>query len=456
MLLERVFFGPDIDNRLPGELLVKVKRGGRPRVSGSMGIGLLSSYRGVTGARSDIDEFNRILSELPLRSITRLHGPLLATASALNREESSDQDLTSTYRLRFTDPQTDLDKIGKQLSEIPGVVSVSPNRVRFAFSTVVPNDPYYGLQWGLDKINCPGAWKYTTGSDSVVVAVVDSGVDLDHPDLHAQLLPGYNMVDIVGQSPIPGWNWNGRFHTRDANPQDEVGHGTHVAGIIAAMTNNNTGVAGVTWLCKILPVRVLAQIVRTSDGTVSASGISSDIAAGIIWAAGHGAHIINLSFGGFQDNFEEEDAVKYAVAKGCLVVAAMGNDGTSIPVFPAAFPDVVAVGALNQSDKRPSWSNIGSHISLVAPGVDIFSTYWDNNYKCEDGTSMAAPHVSGVAALVKSCDLSLTASEIAQILRDTSHRISDGSSGTVPNDYYGYGLVDACAAVEFALSNISP
>lgn len=454
MLREIHSFGPDFDNRLPGELLVKVRGGGQRR--GSMEIGRISSHKNVATVRTDIDEFNRAVSELPVQSITRLHGPLLTTVSALNKRESADQDLASTYRLRFTDPQIDLDRVEGKLSEVRAVVKVSPNRIRFALSTVVPNDPDYAQQWGLNKIHCPDAWKHTQGSGSVVVAVVDTGVDLDHPDLHAQLLPGYNMVNTHGQSPDSGWHWDGRFLNRDTNPQDEVGHGTHVAGIISAMTNNNIGVAGVTWFCKILPVRVLARVVQISDGTVSASGISEDIAAGIIWAADHGAHIINMSLGGYRDNFEEEDAIRYAVTKGCLVVAAMGNHGTIIPIFPAAYSDVVAVGALDQSDQRPPWSNTGSHISIVAPGVDIFSTYWDNIYKSEDGTSMAAPHVSGVAALVKSCNPGLTSSEIAQILRDTACNIRDNPSDTTPNDRYGYGCVDACAAVELACKKTSP
>jgi subtilisin family serine protease len=445
MLLESVthFFGPDFDDRLPGELLVKVKGGGRTRVAVSMEVGVLTRSRRVPGVRSDINEFNRIISELPLESITRLYGPLRATTSA---QEIGDEDLTSTYRLRFKDSQIDLDKIEEQLREIPAVVSVSPNRFQFAFSKIVPDDLHYSLQWGLERIKCPEAWEYTTGSDSVVVAVVDSGVDLDHPDLHKRLLPGYNMVNLVGQSPPEDWKWDGHYQTRDANSQDEVGHGTHVAGIIAAMTNNKIGVAGVTWFSKILPVRVLARMIRESDGAIVASGIASDIADGIRWAADHGAHVINLSLGSYQETFIQEDAVKYARDKGCLVVAAMGNDGTDEPAFPAAFPDVVAVGAVDRLDRRAAWSNIGSHISLVAPGVDIFSTYLKDDYKSKDGTSMAAPHVSGAAALVKSCNPSLTASEIAQILKDTAYTISQ----QVPDDQYGYGLVDACAAVEAA------
>jgi subtilisin family serine protease len=360
--------------------------------------------------------------------------------------------MSATYCLRF-DPQTDLDQAVSKLAKVAGVVEVSPVRFRFALFT--PNDPMYGLQWGLTKINCPAAWDRTKGSPSVIVAVVDSGVDLNHPDLQANLLSGWDAVDLVGVSPKPGWHFEGDFLTRDNNPQDEVGHGTHVAGIIAALTNNNVGVAGVASNCKILPVKVLARMVRNTDGAVTGTGTSVDIATGIRYAADNGAHIINLSLGGYGDEFVERDAVAYAVGKGCLVVAAMNNHDIGTPSYPAAYPDVVAVGAINQSEQRctiantGSWgSNYGPHIDLVAPGRAIRSTVWDNAYDSYDGTSMAAPHVAGVAALLKSCKSSLSAVQIAQYLRNTARPLKDNPSDPVPNDYYGYGLLDAAAAVK--------
>jgi hypothetical protein len=160
--------------------------------------------------------------------------------------------------------------------------------------------------------------------------------------------------------------------------------------------------------------------------------------------------------GGYNDTFVERDAVAYAIAQGCVVVAAMGNDDVSTLHYPAAYPNVVAVGAVNQSDQRVSippygWgSNTGSHIDVVAPGVTIRSTDWDNAYSYKQGTSMAAPHVSGVAALIKSCKSSLTGSQVAQIIRDTSRALKDDPADPVPNDRYGHGIVDAKAAVDQA------
>jgi hypothetical protein len=279
---------------------------------------------------------------------------------------------------------------------------------------------------------------------------------MDHPDLQAQLLSGYDAVDLAGVAPNPGWHFEGDFLSRDNDPQDEVGHGTHVAGTIGALTDNSVGVAGVVWQCKILPVKVLARMVKDSDPSiVTGVGTATDIATGIRWAADHGAHIINLSLGGYNDTFPERDAVAYAVSKGCLVVAAMGNDDVSTPFYPAAYPDVVSVGAINQNDQRVSkantadwWgSNMGEHIDVVAPGLNIRSTDWDNGYSYKSGTSMAAPHVSGVAALIKSCNPGLTAAQMADILRDTARALQDDPADPVPNERYGHGLVDAQAAV---------
>ncbi len=203
-------------------------------------------------------------------------------------------------------------------------------------------------------------------------------------------------------------------------------------------------------------------MVRISDGAVSGSGSASDIAFGIRYAADHGAHIISMSLGGYGDTFVERDAVAYAIGKGCLLVAAMGNDDVSNPSYPAAYPNVVAVGAIDQSEKRVKkttygWgSNTGPHIDVVAPGVNILSTVWNDTYGYKSGTSMATPHVSGVAALMKSCNMSLTNTQMTQILHDTAKNLKDVAADPIPNNQYGYGLVNASAAVDKACPTIQP
>ncbi len=472
-------FEPSLDNRVPGELVVKLTQEGEMAVTASIPSGPIR--RATVAAPTELgwQSLDKVLAEVGVQSINKVHSPISTSAMSgvvgetvlaesrdvapgvVARQPSETpmatlaRGMSATYRLRL-DPKADLDAATKRLARAEGIAEVTPNYYRWA--TASPNDPMLGVEWGLTKINAPGAWDRTTGSAAVVVAVVDSGVDLDHPDLKANLLAGYDAVDLAGVSPRPGWHWEGDYLTRDNDPQDEVGHGTHVAGTIAAVTNNATGVAGVTWKCKILPVKVLARMVRNIDGAVTGSGTAVDIAFGIRWAADHGAHIINLSLGGYNDAFVEKDAVAYAQAKGCVVVAAMGNDDVSDPHYPAAYPDVVAVGAINQNEQRVSkantggrWgSNMGAWIDVVAPGVDIRSTVWDNAYADYSGTSMATPHVSGVAALVKSCKPSLTSAQIADILRTTARPLKDNPADLVPNDRYGYGLVDAKVAVDKA------
>jgi subtilisin family serine protease len=450
-------FGPDDDNRVPGEVLVKITGDEARNVTESIPSGPIPPLALSAGAdalprKTGIDSVDKVLGDVGVQAITKVHGPVPSAALSDSQSGARAADLGATYRIR-TGSDADAGKLVGRFERLKAVEAASPNYYRFALATT-PNDSMFGLQWGLAKINCPDAWDRTKGSSSVKVAVIDSGVDLDHPELQPLLLPGRDLVDLVGVAPKPGWHFEGDFLTRDNTPQDEVGHGTHVAGTIAAVSDNGTGVAGVTWHCRLLPVKVLTRMVRNSDGAVTGVGTAVDIAAGIRWAADNGAHILNLSLGGYNDTFVERDAVAYAVSKGCLVVAAMGNDNVSTPSYPAAYPDVVAVGAVNQSESRAApantggWgSNTGSHIDVMGPGVGIRSTDWDNTYSNKSGTSMATPHVSGVAALVKSCKMSLTAAQIADTLRNTAKTLKDDASDPVPNDRYGHGLVDAKAAL---------
>jgi hypothetical protein len=284
-----------------------------------------------------------------------------------------------------------------------------------------------------------------------VVAVIDTGVDLDHPELAPLIVPGTDMVDL-GANPTapPGFRFEGDFQGRDNVPQDEVGHGTHVAGTIACLSNNGQGVAGVTWSCRIMPVRVLARIVNINNpADVRGTGSAADIAAGIRWAVDNGARVLNLSLGGTTDTQVERDAIAYAIAHGAVVVAAMGNafqqgNPTS---FPAAYPDVVAVAAIDQGDHRAAFSQTGPHIDVAAPGVGVLSTVWNDGFATMSGTSMASPHVAGVAALILSCNNNLTGPQVADIIRQTARPLRDNPADPVPNNQYGFGCVDAAAAI---------
>jgi len=235
-----------------------------------------------------------------------------------------------------------------------------------------PDDPYFDLQWGLTKIEAPQAWEVTTGSGSINIAILDTGVDLDHPDLANKIV---SNIDF----------------STSATTNDVYNHGTHVAGIAAAMTNNAIGVAGLGYTSTIMNVKVLSD---------TGSGSYSGIASGIIWAADNGAEIINLSLAGSFGASTLEDAVNYAWSKGVVVVAAAGNSGNTTPMYPAYYTNCIAVAATDINDARASWSNYGDWVDVAAPGASIYSMRKDNKYGYGSGTSMASPHVAGLAALV--------------------------------------------------------
>lgn len=282
-----------------------------------------------------------------------------------------------------------------------------------ASAVPAPNDAYFDSLWGLSDINILDAWSRSTGA-GVTVAVLDSGVEASHPDLVGQVLSGFNTTG------------DGRSPQDDAN-----GHGTHVAGTIAAVRNNGIGVAGVAPDAKILPVTVLDE-----DG----GGYVSDVADGISWAADHGAKVINMSLGGDSSSASVTTAVAYAKQKGVTLVAAAGNESQSSASFPAALDDVIGVAALAKpGTSLASYSNHGPGVDVSAPGSQILSTT-DYTYQYFSGTSMASPHVAGVAALVLS--LSPSANVKSTI---TSTAVDMGAAGY--DNTYAYGALDAAAAV---------
>ena len=280
-------------------------------------------------------------------------------------------------------------------------------------------DPMRGDQWALDKVSYERAWSTTAGS-GVVVAVVDSGVLASHEDLGGVVLPGIDLVD----------GGDGRI--------DPNGHGTHVAGIIAARALNGRGVSGAAPAVKILPVRVL---------DANGAGYSSDVAEGIIWATNHGARIINLSLGGTIPSDGTREAIKYALSKGTVVFAAAGNSGQSgsPAIYPAAFPEPVAVAAVNSSLQRAPFSNVGGYVDVAAPGDSIVSTYKTGGwtYGWMSGSSMATPYAAAAGALVAAANPTWDAAKIRARLEGTVRDL--GPAGT--DAEFGRGLVDPAAAV---------
>ncbi|PZD93922.1 peptidase S8 [Paenibacillus sambharensis] len=289
-------------------------------------------------------------------------------------------------------------------------------------SPIIPNDALYSqYQWNLPVIETEKGWRLSKGNEQVSVAVLDTGIQLDHPDLTGKLGEGLNIVS-------------------EAPPEDDVGHGTHVAGVIAASVNNNEGVAGMTWNNKVLPVKVLDS---------SGSGTTYSVAEGIIWATDHGAKVINMSLGNYASAEFLHDAVRYAYDHDVVLVAASGNDNTERPGYPAAYPEVFAVAATDSSGRKASFSNYGGYIDVAAPGATIPSTYPGNQYAALSGTSMACPHVAALAALIRSVNPSLRNEEVMQVIRDTATDL--GEEGR--DIYYGYGQIDVVRALQAAEEN---
>ena len=296
-----------------------------------------------------------------------------------------------------------------------------------------PSDPLYAAQGDLDQIGVPDAWHTTTGDPSVVVAVIDSGVDLTHPDLDG--------ISVVAPRNVV-------YNSSDVT--DDVGHGTHVVGTILAETDNGVGVAGIAPKSKLMPVKV-----ADADGFLS----FSDILDAVDWARENGADIINMSLGG-QLSPEQvalaQPTFTAARAAGILMVAAAGNDGIPFRMYPASFNGVVSVSAVDSHDRIADFSNTGRAIDIAAPGVDLISTVPDGGYERYSGTSMSSPHVAGVAALTWAARPGLAVDELEAVLRASAVDLGDPGHDTS----YGDGRVDAAAAlvepVPDPLPNLDP
>lgn len=288
-----------------------------------------------------------------------------------------------------------------------------PNKLVHALYT--PNDLYYPDQWGPQHINVDSAWDIEKGNKNVTIAIIDTGIDYTHEDLVNNYVTG-------------GYDWV----NTDSYPMDDEGHGTFCAGIAAATIDNEKGIAGI------------AQVSLMAEKVLNGTGYGTDwgVAQGITHATDNNVNVISMSLGGDATAQILEDACLYAWNNGSLLVAASGNDGKHGVSYPAAYETVIAVGAIDQSDQRCAFSNRGPNLELVAPGIDILSSYIFNQYVWGTGTSAAAPHVAGVAALVWSKYPLLTNYEVRDRLAQTA-----GDLGAVGFDeYHGYGKVDAMNA----------
>ncbi|MBM7094567.1 peptidase S8 [Bacillus sp. H-16] len=283
-----------------------------------------------------------------------------------------------------------------------------------------PNDELYDpYQWNLEQITIEEGWQITSGNAEIPIAIIDSGVDPEHVDLEDKITGGYNAFED-----------NGNYY-------DEHGHGTHVAGVAAAITNNVEGIAGVSWENPILAVKAL---------DANAEGNSFSIAEAIRWSVDNGARVINMSLGDSHDSEVMRDAVRYAYEQDVVLIAASGNEAVETPMYPAAYPEVFTVAALDPEGQRAAFSNFGTHVDVSAPGEHIPSTYIGNEYVAMSGTSMASPHVAGLAGLILSINPGLSNEEVYDIMRNSCDDI--GNSGF--DAYTGHGVINVTRAINMA------
>jgi subtilisin family serine protease len=350
-------------------------------------------------------------------------------------------------RLSIDDPQA-APRLAQLLLESDFVDSLHPvvpralGRIDEVEAPLLPLAQPGGWAWQI--VRASEALEIEPGRPDVIVAVIDSGVELSHPDLRSKLVEGYDFVELVDEDPA----LRGDVLQRDNDPADDTGHGTHVAGVIAAHGSQmQRGIAG---RCRLMPVRVLGT--RVEDGRRVGVGNIVDIDDGIKFAVDSGADVINLSLGvrGDASGIPHERAVRYARLNDVCVVAASGNHGSPEPLFPAAVPGVITVGAITELQRVAAFSGWGQHVDVVAPGSAIYSTDLGGRYRYRDGTSHAAPFVAGVAALLvsraRSADLSLRERTIRRIICDTA----DAAGNQRWDAHFGGGVLNALDAVLLA------
>jgi subtilisin family serine protease len=385
--------------------------------------------------------------------VTREYRPAGAThpnGAGWSRDEAG-AGLDRVFRVILQGNSDLPDELVERVRLLPEFESVRPVRVAASdLPEPTPAAPALGMGVRLatdrsrEQIGLDRAHVFGRGDPRVTVAVLDTGVNLDHPEVARRVVKRADFVKLDG---LDTADFIGDVTDYDDVPEDEVGHGTHVAGIIAGEGLKMP--SGVAPECGILAVRVLASM-RTADGSVVGAGIPDNINTATKWAVDQGADVINFSLGIRHDGggLPHEDVVRYALSRGVSVVAASGNDGTQERYYPGALPGVIPVGATDAEGNVANFSSFGAPVWLVAPGTDVFSSFARGSYAMATGTSQASPFVAGAIALLKSQALSrgvrLADADVKEILRQTSDK-PGRAAGRTPRAGYGrLNLLDAC------------
>jgi subtilisin family serine protease len=454
---ERVRAEPQPPLYAPGELLVKIG----PELDG------LKTVRGDHAAVTGVGSLDRLNQQHGVTRMARILFPLLGERGN-NRAAQLANELSRIYSLELEEG-VDVPEAAQAYGRDPHVVYAQPNYLNQL--CVVPNDSLYYEQWALTKMQMSAAWDIERGSEEVVVGMVDSGIDYEHRDLadNIWINPGedldgngqmdstdLNGIDDDGNGyvdDIRGWDFTdapqfaglGDYLERDNNPDDDLGHGTHVSGIVAAVADNHTGVVGLSWHSKLMPLRAAF---RMSLGSFLED---DDVSAGIVYAVDNGAQVINMSWGDPRISPMIRDVIAYAHAKGCILVAAAGNVDQAGIFYPAGYDQTIAAGASTSYDQRATFSSYGRNLDVLAPGSNILSTFPNDQYGTLGGTSMATAHVSGLAALVLSKDPSLSAEEVRQVINASA--VDLGPSGWDPE--HGNGRIDGLRALSMEQTTVA-
>ncbi|MEB3284463.1 MAG: S8 family serine peptidase [Candidatus Sericytochromatia bacterium] len=395
---------------------------------GTLPAAVRPTVRGATMTERPVLQVKSAFAEAPSEIVVAVDGPPeLRPPQNVGKYIDSFSFRGTTYHLLDVGQKNLIQRALAALRD-RGLRHADPNPMVYAISSTrqsgTPDDEFYALQYGLVQKDVPTVWRKSSGDPAVTVAVVDTGVDYSHPDLKDRVVLGPDLAFRAGRI----------FNRKDKDgPMDDNGHGTHCAGIIAATANNKLGIAGVAPDSRVMAVKVLSG---------KGGGTSYDVMKGVAHAITHGAKIVNMSLGGEATTSVERKFYDAAVQSGALIVAAAGNSADAVG-FPAAYPGVLSVGATDSGGNLARFSNHDATMSVTAPGVGILSTMPGNTYAKMSGTSMAAPFVAGVAALVWSRHPDWNAQQVKeQIERTATDR---GPAGV--DAMYGHGEVNVLRAV---------
>jgi serine protease len=406
---------------LPDVIIVKFRKGSTA-----------AQIRSASSA-SSLKNLNIKASELNINQLFKNSVKAISSAAIQRMAIKDTVGLDRIYELRFNSKQG-IEKVINELLKNPNIEYAEPSYVHYVSYT--PNDPLFsGFQSQLKQVKAEQSWDLIRNSSNTIIAIVDTGTDMDHVDLKANIIfPGIDLVGLSGSNPQV-----------DNNPDvssDSTDHGVSVSGIASAVSDNGLGIASIAYNAKLMIVKACAD----NNATVIYKGYE-----GIKYAADNGAHIINCSFSGPNGSSFGQDIVNYAISKGSLIIACAGNSNSSAPEYPAAYAGVLGVSAVDPNDKKNDFSSYGSHISISAPGV-VYSSKNGNKYGLVAGTSFSAPMVSSAAALVRSRFPAFDMFQVAEQLKVSSDNIDQLNPGLAGQ--LGHGRLNVFRALTETLPSI--